>query len=146
MRKRSGLTLVAAAAFSVAVMLGGCADKETATPEKPKTEAVKTETAKPETAKPETAKAETPKVALPGVGELKAEGLKVLLAKADKFDGTEDKIVSKCSSCGLGMDGIAEHAVSAHGYTLHFCSDKCKTGFSKDLDKSILALKVPKSP
>ena len=119
----------------------GCADKETATPEEPKTEAVKTETAKPETAK-----AETPKVAPPGVGALKAEGLKVLLAKADKFDGTEDKIVSKCSSCGLGMDGIAEHAVSAHGYTLHFCSDKCKTGFSKDLDKSILALKVPKSP
>ena len=141
MRKRPGLTLVAAAAFSVAVMLGGCADKETTTPEKPKTEAVKTETAKPETAK-----AETPKSALPGVGALKAEGLKVLLAKADKFDGTEDKIVSKCSSCGLGMDGIAEHAVSAHGYTLHFCSDKCKTGFSKDLDKSILALKVPKSP
>lgn len=141
MRKRRVLTLVAAAALSAAMMLVGCADKETAAPEKPKTEAAKTETAKPETAK-----AETPKSALPDIGALQGEGLKVLLAKADKFDGTEDKIVSKCSSCGLGMDGNAEHAVSAHSYTLHFCSDKCKTGFSKDLDKSILALVVPKSP
>ena len=103
-----------------AALIAGCA-KEEKSVETPKTEASKAEAAK-------------------------AEDPEVVLAKADEFDGVADKIVSKCSSCGLGMDGKAEHAVSAHGYTLHFCSDGCKTGFSKDLDKSILALKLPDKP
>ncbi len=124
MQMRTVLIPGLVAALSAA-LVGGCADKQKSA-----------ETPKPEASKAEPAKAET----------AKAEGLKIVLAKADEFDGAADKIVSKCSSCGLGMDGKAEHAVSAHGYTLHFCSDDCKTGFSEDLDKSLLALKVPDKP
>ena len=65
------------------------------------------------------------------------------LADADKFDGTSDKVVSKCASCALGMDGKSEHALEVSGYTLHFCSEDCKTGFEKDTTKAILALKIP---
>lgn len=141
MRMRTGLFSSLIAALSAAALVaGGCAKEEKSA------EAPKTEAAKADPAKVETAKAETPKAVLPTPDLIKAEGLKIVLAKADEFDGAADKIISKCSSCGLGMGGKAEHAVSAHGYTLHFCSDKCKTGFSKDLDASILTLKVPDKP
>lgn len=65
------------------------------------------------------------------------------LAEADEFDGKTDQIVSKCASCALGMDGKSEHALELSGYTLHFCSEDCKTGFEKDTTKAILALKIP---
>lgn len=65
------------------------------------------------------------------------------LAEADEFDGQTDKVVSKCASCALGMDGKSEHALAVSGYTLHFCSEGCKTGFDKDTTKAILALKIP---
>jgi YHS domain-containing protein len=65
------------------------------------------------------------------------------LAEADEFDGETDKVVSKCASCTLGMDGKSEHALEVSGYTLHFCSEDCKTGFEKDTTKAILALKIP---
>ena len=119
MRVRTVLIPGLAAALSTA-FVAGCADDKKAA-ETPKTEAAEAEPAK-------------------------AEDVEIVLAKADEFDGAADRIVSKCSSCGLGMDGKAEHAVSAHGYTLHFCSDGCKTGFSQDLDTSLLALKVPDKP
>ena len=139
MRMRTILIPGLVAALSAA-LVAGCADeKKSPVPPKP-------EASEAEPAKAETAKAEVPEAVLPTSDDNKAEGLKVVLAKADEFDGAADKIVSKCSSCGLGMDGKAEHAVSAHGYTLHFCSDECKTGFSKDLDKSLLALEVPDKP
>jgi YHS domain-containing protein len=66
------------------------------------------------------------------------------LAEADEFDGKTDKVVSKCASCTLGMDGKSEHALEVSGYKLHFCSEDCKTGFGKDTTKAILALKIPK--
>ena len=65
------------------------------------------------------------------------------LAEADEFDGKTDKVVSKCASCALGKDGKSEHALEVSGYTLHFCSADCKTGFEKDTTKAILALKIP---
>ena len=65
------------------------------------------------------------------------------LAEAYEFDGKTDKVVSKCASCALGMDGKSEHALEVSGYTLHFCSEDCKTGFEKDTTKAILALKIP---
>ena len=65
------------------------------------------------------------------------------LAEADKLDGNADKIVSKCASCALGMDGKSDHALEVSGYTLHFCREECKTGFEKDANKAILALKIP---
>jgi len=65
------------------------------------------------------------------------------LTEADKFDGTTDKVVSKCPSCALGKDGKSEQALEVSGYKLHFCSEDCKTGFEKDTTKAILALKIP---
>ena len=64
------------------------------------------------------------------------------LAKADSFDGKTDKVVSKCPSCALGMDGSNEHALKVSGYKLHFCSTACKTGFETDTVKAILALQI----
>ncbi len=65
------------------------------------------------------------------------------LAEADALDGTIDRIVHRCASCALGMDGKSEHALEVAGYTLHFCSGHCKESFAKDLTKSILDLEIP---
>ena len=65
------------------------------------------------------------------------------LTEADKFDGTIDKVVSKCPSCALEKDGKSEQALEVAGYKLHFCSEDCKKGFEKDTTKAILALKIP---
>ncbi|MCH8881688.1 MAG: hypothetical protein IID34_17620 [Planctomycetes bacterium] len=65
------------------------------------------------------------------------------LAEADKFDGTIDKVVSKCPSCALEKDGKSEQALEVAGYKLYFCSEDCKKGFEKDTTKAILALKIP---
>ena len=65
------------------------------------------------------------------------------LAKADLLDGKADKIVTKCPGCAFKMDGSSEHALKAHGYTLHFCSAECAKGFGEDMTKSILAMKIP---
>lgn len=65
------------------------------------------------------------------------------LTEADKFDGTTDKVVSKCPSCALEKDGKSEQALEVSGYKLHFCSEDCKKGFEKDTTKAILALKIP---
>ena len=66
------------------------------------------------------------------------------LAAADAFDGTTDKIVSKCPGCALAMDGKSEHALEVSGYKLYFCAEECKAKFEKDANKAILALKIPK--
>ena len=77
------------------------------------------------------------------VAEADKEAVEAKLAAADMFDGKTDKIVSKCPSCALGMDGKSEHALEVVGYELYFCSEKCKTGFGEDLTKAILDLKIP---
>ena len=71
--------------------------------------------------------------------------MKDILAKADKVDGTADKIVTKCAACDLAMDGAKEHAFKVGEYTLLFCSEDCKQAFAKDLEKSVLSIKIPKS-
>jgi hypothetical protein len=55
-----------------------------------------------------------------------------VLARADKADGTADHVVAKCAGCALGMDGNPLHAVTHEDYELHFCSETCAEGFSKD--------------
>jgi hypothetical protein len=65
------------------------------------------------------------------------------LAKADKLDGTTDKIVHRCAVCALGMDGKSELALEVADYTLHFCSEGCRKAFSKNVTKSILDLEIP---
>jgi hypothetical protein len=66
-----------------------------------------------------------------------------VLAKADALDGQSDKIVSRCASCALGMDGSKEHSLHVGEYTMYFCRDDCEQAFSKDVATSVLGLKVP---
>jgi len=66
-----------------------------------------------------------------------------LLAKADALDGQTDKVVSKCASCSLNMDGKPEHSLKAMDYTMHFCTKGCAQKFGKDLTTSILAMNIP---
>ncbi len=77
------------------------------------------------------------------IGTDRTAAVEAKLAEADTFDGKTDKVVSKCASCALGKDGKSEHALEISGYTLHFCSEDCRTGFEKDTTKAILALKIP---
>jgi hypothetical protein len=67
-----------------------------------------------------------------------------VLVRADKVDGTQDKVISKCPACALSMDGSPDHTLKAEGYTLHFCSADCKDAFASDMTKSILEMKFPK--
>ncbi len=67
------------------------------------------------------------------------------LAKADALDGTADKVVTKCASCALGMDGSAEHSVKVLDYTMHFCTEGCAKTFAEDTTKSVLAMSIPES-
>ena len=79
----------------------------------------------------------------PGAGpQPSAAGLAVLV-KADAADGAEDKVVSKCLTCNLGMEGSAEHVAMLGDYKLHLCSDECKAGFEAAPEKALLALKLP---
>ena len=80
--------------------------------------------------------------AMPASFEM-TEELGAKLAAADRADGEEDKVVSKCPGCSLAMDGSHEHAFPAGEYSLHFCSDSCKDRFTDDLEQSVIALAVP---
>jgi YHS domain-containing protein len=62
------------------------------------------------------------------------------LEMADSADGTSDKVVSKCPSCKLKMNGKAEHSATFGGYELHFCTDYCKESFEKDPEKALASL------
>jgi len=140
------------AAAVVLAAVAGCPEKE-----EPATEATEETTAgvlEAEEAVPEAAKLE--EVATVGakaeevaeeageeaVEEAGAE-VEAKLAAADAFDGTVDKIVSKCPSCALAMDGLAEHTLEVAGYKLRFCSAHCRESFAKDTTKAILALNIP---
>lgn len=65
------------------------------------------------------------------------------VAKADAADGTVDKVVSKCVTCMLGMEGKPEFAAAWGEYTVHLCSAECRETFTKDPEKALLALKFP---
>lgn len=69
--------------------------------------------------------------------------LEIILAKADAVDGATDKVISKCAGCALGMPGSAAHAVKVGEYEMHFCSDDCKSGFSEEPEKAVMALQIP---
>jgi len=66
-----------------------------------------------------------------------------MLAAADKVDGTEDKVVSKCGGCALGMDGSHDHALKVGDYEMHFCSEYCQKVFEKDTEGSVMGLTIP---
>ncbi len=62
----------------------------------------------------------------------------LVCAAADAADGNTDHVVARCAVCGLGMDGVAEHAATFEGYTLYFCSAECRESFEAN-PKAILA-------
>ncbi len=64
-----------------------------------------------------------------------------ILAKADAKDGSVDKVVSKCVTCRLAMEGSPEYSVNYGGYAVHLCSEECKKAFSEDPEKALQALK-----
>jgi len=97
------------------------------------------QTAGPEAAAGDTTRTEA---ATPAAFEM-TEELESKLAAADRVDGEEDKVVSRCPGCGLAMPGSDEYALAAGDYSLHFCSDSCKGRFEKDLQESVMALAVP---
>ena len=78
-------------------------------------------------------KTEAPTPAKP----LSAEGL-AKLAAADKADGKEDKVVTKCPACMLSMDGNEKHTSTIEGYTVHSCHESCAAALEKD-PESVLA-------
>jgi hypothetical protein len=69
--------------------------------------------------------------------------LQAALAKADAADGTVDKVISKCVTCRLTMDGKPEHSVAYGEYTVQLCSPECEKTFANDPEKALLALKFP---
>ena len=71
------------------------------------------------------------------------ETLMAMLKAADLVDGTEDKIVERCSGCSLAMDGKADHVLNHEGYELHFCSDTCQDRFADNTTEALLAMELP---
>ncbi len=63
-----------------------------------------------------------------------------ILAKADASDGKVDKIISKCVTCRLRMEGKPEYSVTYGGYAVQLCSEECKKAFSEDPEKALQAL------
>jgi len=63
------------------------------------------------------------------------------MAQADAADGTTDKVIRKCVTCSLYMDGDAAHAATAHGYEVHLCSESCLERFERDPDRAVLSMK-----
>ncbi len=89
-----------------------------------------------ETAKP------APKPEPPAQKTTVSPELAAQLAKAELADGTEDKVVGKCASCALHMDGKPEHSVAMADYELHMCSDACAKNYSEDGESKLLALEI----
>ncbi|MHC5209597.1 MAG: hypothetical protein ACYTG2_02640 [Planctomycetota bacterium] len=65
-----------------------------------------------------------------------------VLEKADAADGTTDKVVSNCVTCGLGMKGSADSVAKVGDYELHLCSDKCLGHFNENPETALTSLKL----
>ncbi len=139
------VTRLGACGLAVAVMLSVSAGCKKETPAESPATAKPAPAAKPAAeAKPDS---KTPGVeALSAALTIDAESLPdalATLAAADGFDGAEDKVVERCASCALHMNGSKEHAAKVSGYMLYFCTEACKDRFTKDVTQSILALEIP---
>ena len=62
-------------------------------------------------------------------GSAASDEILTRLAQADAADGTADKVIRKCVTCSLYMDGDAAHVATAHGYEVHLCSESCLDRF-----------------
>ena len=66
--------------------------------------------------------------------------LSAALAAADAADGKIDRVVSKCMTCSLHMDGEEKYRADAYGYTMHLCSENCLFRFERNPERAIRAL------
>ncbi len=66
--------------------------------------------------------------------------LSAALAAADAADGKIDRVVSKCMTCSLHMDGEEKYRADAYGYTMHLCSENCLFWFERNPERAIRAL------
>lgn len=71
--------------------------------------------------------------------------VQAVLAKADAADGTVDKVISKCVTCMLTMDGKPDHSATYGEYTVHLCSEECEETFTANPEKALAALRFPES-
>ena len=62
------------------------------------------------------------------------------LEAADKADGKEDKIVSRCPACMLMMDGDPKHTSHLEGYTVHSCHEVCAEVLEKNPEDMLARL------
>ena len=69
-----------------------------------------------------------------------ADHLNARLAVADALDGAEDKVISNCYSCQLGMKGKRELAAQANDFAAHFRSNGCRTRFQEDAANMIVKI------
>ena len=107
------------------VLIAGCSNsEEPAAAAEPAAPAAAAEAQIPEVS-PETAAAAAP-----------------IRMAADMLDGTEDKVIGKCASCALTMQGSEEFASNVEGYELHFCSKDCKDHFEANQTETLMALNV----
>ena len=65
------------------------------------------------------------------------------LAAADRLDGTEDKVISFCPSCGLRMRGNAEFSCRIGAYTTHSCAAHCNESVCEDPDGIFADIQIP---
>lgn len=56
------------------------------------------------------------------------------MAAADRLDGTEDHVITRCPSCALRMSGKAEFSCQIGDYTIHSCSKNCNLQVCEDPD------------
>jgi len=70
-------------------------------------------------------------------------GEALTLAAADAADGTVDHVISKCATCRLGMDGVAQYTATYGGYEMHFCSAECRSSFLTEPGAVIGRLPAP---
>jgi hypothetical protein len=77
------------------------------------------------------------------IGTVASAAMTALLEKADAADGTTDKVVSNCVTCGLKMAGSADNAAKVGDYEIHLCSANCLGSFNEDPEKALAALDLP---
>jgi hypothetical protein len=65
------------------------------------------------------------------------------LAAADMLDGKEDKVITRCASCGLHMLGDPKFTCRIGEYTLQSCTDHCSHAVCDDPNGLFADLEVP---
>jgi hypothetical protein len=82
----------------------------------------------------------SPQVQSPKPVKPLSEAALAKLVAADKLDGKEDKVITKCPACMLNMDGHEKHSSQLEGYTVHSCHQACAEALETDPEKVLARL------